>query len=293
MNLYGYIKEKFNSGEFVGKGKKQIFAIVGAASAAEKKSVESVLSLLVDGGEIFIKGGRYYPPKELGLIQGTLKGNEKGYAFLIPDERGVSDVFIPNRKLFGAEHKDRVLVKKSAYSEGESDEGEVVKILSRGITVLCGTYYTERHFGFVRPDDKNYYDDVYVPFKNSLNAKSGDKVQLKITSFPKDNNPEGTITRIIGRKYEFAAEENSVILGFGYEEKFPEKVLREANAFSDEIPDNQLIGRLDLTNENIITIDGDDSRDFDDAVCVEKTDRGTYILGVHIADVSEYVTTGS
>ena len=293
MDLFSLIKEKFISGEFVGKGKKQIFSVIGATSKEEKKSIEKILSSLEKSGEIFLCDGRYYPPEKLGLIEGTLRGNEKGYAFLISDVKGQEDIFIPNRRLNGAEHKDRVLVKKTESSKGGSDEGEVVKIISRGLTSLCGTYYSERNFGFVRPDDKNYFDDIFISFKNSLSAKSGDKVQVEIVAFPERNNPEGIIKRIIGRKYDLLAEENSVIIGYGYEETFSDKVKKECDAISGEIPDNQLIGRLNLTNEDIITIDGDDSRDYDDAVSVKKTEKGTYILGVHIADVSEYVKRGS
>ena len=293
MNLYSYIEEKFNSGVYLGKSKKYIFSDLGAVDKKEKKSVENILSEIEKTGKIIFTDGKYYSKEQLGLKEGVLKGNEKGYAFLISQDENAGDIFIPNRKLFGAEHKDRVLVKISDFSHGNSDEGEVVKILSRGITNLCGTYYTEKRFGFVRPDDKNYFDDIFVSFKNSFGAKNGDKVQVKIIDFPVDNNPEGVIEQIIGKKGDLIAEENSIILGFGYKDNFPTAVLKETDSFMGEVDKAQLVGREDLTSENIITIDGDDSRDFDDAVCVKKTDKGTYILGVHIADVSEYVKTGS
>ncbi len=293
MDIYGYLKEKFLSGEFDGYGKKRILSEMNIKADYERKAVEKLLRQLEDEGVIIFFDGKFTLPEKVGLIKGEIKGNERGYAFLIPEDKAESDIFIPNKRLCGALHKDTVLVQKLKNSDGNSPEGEVVKVLKRGITKLCGTYYTERNFGFVRPDDKNYFDDIFVSFKNSGVAKSGDKVAVDIVKFHKDNNPEGVVTEIFGRQYDLAAEEESIIYGFGYAEQFPKKALIEAAAISQEVQDNQLIGRLNLTDELIITIDGDDSRDFDDAVNVKIAENGNYILGVHIADVSEYVTPHS
>ncbi len=293
MDVYAYLKEKFHSGEFCGFGKKRIFSEMNAKADYEKKAVEKLLERLESEGEVIFFDGTFNLPDKIGLIKGEIKGNERGYAFLLPESREISDIFIPNRRLFGALHGDTVLVKPLEKQSGNSVEGEVVKILKRGITKICGTYYTERNFGFLRPDDKNYFDDIFISFKNAGGAKSGDKVAVEIIKFHKEENPEGKVVKIFGRQYDLSAEEESIVFGFGYSENFPKRVEDEVKSISQKVEDNQLIGRLNLTDELIITIDGDHSRDFDDAVNVKLLENGNYLLGVHIADVSEYVKEGS
>lgn len=289
MNLYNIIKENFITGEWKKISPKKIYAIFEAKKAFEQKSILKILNSLEDEGLIAFIDGIYMPFELSGLIKGTLRGNEKGFAFLVPNCGG-SDYFIPNRNLNGAMHKDEVLARKVDNSiKGSSDEAEVVKILKRGVEILSGTFYKDRGKAFVRPDDKSFFEDVYVKNEYSKNAKSGDKVLVKITGYYKGYSPDGKILEIFGKKNDLLAEENSLIKGSGFEEVFPKRVYAEVSKFPQEVSENQLIGRLDLTERLIITIDGDDSRDFDDAVEVEKLPNGNYKLGVHIADVSEYV----
>ena len=289
MNLYNIIKENFITGEWKQISPKKIYAIFEAKKAFEQKSILKILNSLEDEGLIAFIDGIYMPFELSGLIKGTLRGNEKGFAFLVPNCGG-SDYFIPNRNLNGAMHKDEVLARKVDNSiKGSSDEAEVVKILKRGVEILSGTFYKDRGKAFVRPDDKSFFEDVYVKNEYSKNAKSGDKVLVKITGYYKGYSPDGKILEIFGKKNDLLAEENSLIKGSGFEEVFPKRVYAEVSKIPQEVSENQLIGRLDLTERLIITIDGDDSRDFDDAVEVEKLPNGNYKLGVHIADVSEYV----
>ncbi|MBO4262648.1 MAG: ribonuclease R [Clostridia bacterium] len=292
MDLYGIIKEKFITGEFSGKSKKQIFASLSAFGRQEKNSVEKLLGKVSEECGMIFSDGKYLTYAEAGLIKGEICGNERGYAFLVRKDEGVADSFIPARYLHGAEHKDEVLCRSIPARKGKSDEVEVVKILKRGIRELCGTYYKEKNFGFLRPDEKKYYDDIYIPFSRSLNAESGDKVLTEIEFFPEGDNPQGAVKKILGKSGDLFAEENSIISGFGYEEDFSEKVKSACAEIETKVADYRLIGRLDLENELIITIDGDDSRDFDDALNVKKLENGNYLLGVHIADVSEYVKKG-
>ncbi|MBR1868325.1 MAG: ribonuclease R [Clostridia bacterium] len=293
MNLYDYVKEQFNNGNFIGKSKKYVFSFLNANERFEKKSVEKILRKIEDEGEYLFYDGKFQTARSAGLIKGTIKGNERGFAFLLVEGGELPDLFIPNKYLNGAEHKDLVLAVKTAEKTGNSDEAKVVKIIKRGITFLCGTYYKEKNFGFVRPDDKNYFDDIFVKFSNSNGAESGDKVGVELISFPTDDNPEGKINAVFGRQFDFFAEENSILYNYGYKDRFPDKVLKEVSTISDEISENQLIGRLNFENEIIVTIDGEHSRDFDDAVNVKRSENGNFILGVHIADVSEYVKYGS
>lgn len=292
MNLYTELKEKFNDGTLSGKGKKAVFSYTNAKSAFEKDAISDILKRLEKEGEIVIENGAIFSAKDAGLIKGVLRGNERGFAFLIAEDPSVGDCFLPNRNLHGALHKDVVLARRVPSQRGSNDEAEVVRVLSRGITTLCGTYYRAKTFGYVRPDDKNYFVDICIPFKNSLHAENGDKVYAEITCFPAHDNPQGEIKEIIGRSNDLKAEENSLIKGYGYRDSFLAKTMAEVTKIPQEVGDNELIGRLDLRNRKIVTIDGDHSRDFDDAVDIEKTGNGHYMLGVHIADVSHYVKVG-
>ena len=289
MNLYNVIKENFISGEWKRISPKKIFALLQAQKPFEQKSILKILNSLEDDGVIVFLDGVYFAVEFSDLIKGTLRGNEKGFAFLIPENDG-KDYFIPNRNLNGALHGDEVLVRKVENSiKGSSDEAEVVKILKRGIQTLSGTFYKDRGKAFVRPDDKNFFEDVYIKNEFTLNAKSGDKVLVKIIGYFKGYSPDGKVLEVFGKKNDLFAEENSLIKGSGFEEEFSKKVLSEVSKISQKVGENQLIGRLNFSDRLIVTIDGEDSRDFDDAVEVEKLTNGNYKLGVHIADVSEYV----
>ena len=293
MSLYTNIEEQFNNGTFENKTSKQIFAFLENTPGYGKDAVEAALSDMEKSGTVICIDGKYTTLSKSGLMRGKLKGNEKGFAFFIPDDKKLNDFFIPNKSLHGAMHADVVFARHVEGSRGSSDEAEVVKIIERGIFKLSGTYYAEKDFGFIRPDEKSYFCDIYVAFKNALNAVSGDKVYAEITVFPEGKNPEGKVLEVLGRQYDLQAEEISIIKNYAYEEIFSSKVLSEVSKISQTVPESEIAGRLDLTNEAIITIDGDDSRDFDDAVYVEKLSNGNYSLGVHIADVTNYVKRGS
>lgn len=292
MNIYEFISEKFNSGEWLGYGKKCIFTELGTKSTFERRAIEDVLKRIEACGDVICVDGCYQSVEKAGLKKGVIRGNERGFAFVT--DRVGENYFIPHKRLNGACNKDEVLIRPCKSERGGNDEAEVVKIIARGVTSLCGTYYPERTFGFVRPDDKNYYNDVRLPFKFCGGAKRGDKVLVELIAFPENGNPEGRVKEIIGKGGDLLAEETSIIRGYGYEEEFPATVKAEVS--KTEVTDEEMqsegftfLDRKDFTDRTIITIDGEDSRDFDDAVEVEIADNGNYILGVHIADVSEYV----
>lgn len=222
------------------------------------------------------------------IIEGKLQGNERGYAFLIPFEEGKEDYFIPHSDLKGAMHGDIVLA-ETTFGSGLRTTARVLKILERGINELVGTYFTCKSGGFVTPDDRKYYNDVFIPFGKGVRAKAGDKVVCKILSYPKKMNPEGIVTKILGRQFEKKAELNSILYSYKLPDRFPDGVIIEANSVAKPVTEKELDGRKDFRNLITMTIDGEDARDFDDAISIKKLCGGKYLLGVHIADVSHYV----
>lgn len=224
------------------------------------------------------------------IIEGRIQGNERGYAFLIPNAPDMEDYFIPHSDLKGAMHKDLVLA-ETTDGVGERTTARVLKVLERGITELVGTYFTCKSGGFVTPDERKYYNDVFIPFGKGLRVKSGDKVVCKILSYPKKQNPEGIISKVLGRQFEKQAELKSLLFNYKLPERFPKSVMVEAEEKSSAITKTELIGRKDYRDLITFTIDGEDAKDFDDAVSIERV-KGGYKLGVHIADVSHYVKAG-
>lgn len=221
-------------------------------------------------------------------IEGIISGNEHGYGFLVPTDKTKEDYFIPHGDLRGAMHKDLVLCEITSRG-GERTTARVLKVIKRGLEQIVGTYFSSRTGGFVCPDDRKYFCDIFVPFGMGLKAKSGDKVVCKILSYPKGKNPQGIISEIIGRQFSKDAELKSIILTYNLAEEFPKEVFSETEKLPEKIAKEDLKGRTDFRNKLTFTIDGDDSRDFDDAVSIEKAKDGSYVLGVHIADVSHYV----
>ena len=292
MDIFSVIKERFISGAYVGRKTSYIYNDIGAKSKSEKKSIDMILKDLEKSGAIVKSGDGYYLLGDLGLIKGIVRSTENGYAFLSP-EKGGDDMFIPPKNLCGANDKDEVLaVLVEEGKGGESDVVKVVKIIKRGIKDLCGTLVGGRGNYFIEPDNTKFIGRVKV-MGGTLGADVGDKVMATIVSYDEKGRADGRIIKVIGTGGELFTEEKSILLSYDYPENFPYKVLKEAESINEKIDDNQLIGRLNLTDRQIITIDGEHSRDFDDAVEVEILENGNYLLGVHIADVSEYVKAGS
>ena len=290
MSLKDILLEKFNSGEIENLGYKRIFEVLGVKSNFDKDEVRKVICTLEDDGKIVYDNGKFLLLEHSKFIKGVLKGNERGFAFLLTDN---GDYFIPHKSLNGAFDGDTVIIKKALTTRGSTDEGEVVKILERGIKKLVGTFQGENGFGFVIPDNKSFHVDIYIPAKFTRGAKTGDKVYVQIVDYPENRkNPEGKILEIIGKRFDLRTEEISIIKNADLPLEFPSEVLNEANAIPTSVLGSEINSRTDFRNEFIITIDGEDSRDFDDAISVKKVGNN-YELGVHIADVSHYVKKGS
>ena len=259
-----------------------------------KYLVKTLVQLEEKGYIVRTRSNRYGLPERMNLIRGTLSGHPKGFAFLLPDEPGLDDVFIPPHDKNGAMHGDTVMVRVSSDSNGARPEGTVIRILERGSQQIVGTYTESKHFGFVIPDDKKIADDIFIPKEADMGAVEGHKVVVKITAFPEDRkNPEGEIIQIIGHKNDPGVDILSIIHQHGLPLAFPDEVLEEVNRVPDTVDETEIPNRRDLRGETIVTIDGADAKDLDDAVTVSKLDNGHYKLGVHIADVSHYVKEGS
>lgn len=255
-----------------------------------------VIDELESEGSIFkTHRNRYGVPERMGLVVGCLQGNEGGYGFVIPDDDCMNDIFIPADGLNGAMHNDRVIVRiNKKAAEGKRAEGEVIRVVLRANRSIVGTFESSSNFGFVVPDDKRISGDLFIPKDEFNNARPGDKVVAEIVKWPdKRRNAEGRIVEIIGNKDEAETNILSVIKAFNLQEEFPETVIKQAQKIPDVVTAGMLKGRRDLRQLKTVTIDGENAKDLDDAVSIERLPNGRYRLGVHIADVSHYVVEGS
>ena len=252
----------------------------------------SILDDMEKRGEIIkTKKNRYAAPERMNLIVGKLQMNAKGFGFILSELEGYSDVFVAATDMNGAMHSDRVvgrIVRKSA--DGKKSEGEIIRIIDRANDEIVGTYESSKNFGFVVPDDNRINMDIYIPKSEVNGAKDGFKVIAKLTRWPEPRrNPEGKIIEVLGHKDDVGTDIISIIKKHKLPEEFPKKVEEAAAAIPEEISEEEITRRRDLRGEKIVTIDGADAKDLDDAVSVKKLSNGNYLLGVHIADVSHYV----
>jgi len=258
---------------------------------SEKDMLLKTLNYLEKEGLIVkTSRGKYGIPEKMNLVVGQLEGHPGGYAFLLPDDPDMDDMYISRGDMNGAMHGDRVLVRPKVSAKGDSKaEGEVIRILKRAHKTVVGTVERGKHFSFVVPDDKRIFYDLYIPKDKALDAKNGQKVVAKITEWPeKRRNPAGEIIEILGYPDEPGIDVLAIIKKHDLPLDFPEKVQKQAEQIPDEVLEEDLEGREDFRHLKIITIDNDDAKDLDDAVSIEKLEDG-YRLGVHIADVSYYV----
>lgn len=236
--------------------------------------------------------------REQSVPEGTVKegifiGHPKGFGF-VEIEGEEEDIFIPEEDTGTAVHHDRVrVVIREGHKEGKRREGVVTKILERGMTEVVGTYQSNRDYGFVISDNPKFSKDVFIPRKDSRGVKDGDKVVAAITDYgSKNKSPEGKITENLGNCRAPGTDILAIVKSFGIPSEFPERVINQANRVPDHVLEADFDGRMDLRHVQMVTIDGEDAKDLDDAVSLTKED-GIYHLGVHIADVSNYVQGGS
>lgn len=270
----------------------------GIEDAAEFKEFLKLLNKLEDEGKIIRTPNDHYGvPERMNLLRGKLQSHAKGFGFLIPDEKDHGDVYLHANDLKSAMNGDIILVRVTSRSEhGGRMEGEVVRIVERAVTQIVGTFEDHEAYAFVVPDDKRINRDIFIPKGGYQGAVSGQKVVVKIVSYPEGRSAaEGEIVEILGHKNDPGVDILSIIRKHQLPESFPDEVMREAEAAPDSITDEEIIqqGRRDLRGEIIVTIDGEDAKDLDDAVHVKRLENGNYMLGVHIADVGYYVKENS
>lgn len=225
--------------------------------------------------------------------EGTFIGHPKGFGF-VEIEGQDEDIFIPESDTGTAMHQDKVrIIIRDDKKEGKRQEGVVVKVLERGMPEIVGTYQLNRDFGFVISDNPKLSKDIFIPRKEAAGIKNGDKVIVVITDYGSGNkNPEGKIKENLGNIRTPGTDILAIVKSFGIPSEFPEKVMKQAQRVPDHVLDADRDGRLDLRHLQTVTIDGEDAKDLDDAISLTK-EGDIYHLGVHIADVSNYVQYNS
>lgn len=273
----------------------EIEQLFGSGEADDfKELVKTLVRMEGQGLIVRSRSNRYGVPERMNLLRGKFLGHAKGFGFVAPDIEGLDDIFIPPHEVNGALNGDIVLVRILKESYGDRREGTVTKVVERAKTSFVGTFQSNRGFGFVVLDDKKLPMDIFVAKEDTLGAVDGHKVVVEIATWPDElHSATGYVTKILGHKNDPGIDILSIIYKHGIPTEFPKEVLEQAEAVPDQIAQSDLAGRRDLRNEVIVTIDGADAKDLDDAVTVTKNEDGTYKLGVHIADVSYYVTQNS
>ncbi|MDU0332508.1 ribonuclease R, partial [Paenibacillus sp. 3LSP] len=270
----------------------------GITDAADFKEFLKMLNRLEQNGQIILtRTHRYGVPERMDLVRGRLQAHPKGFAFLIPEDRDHPDVYIHANDLKSAMNGDTVLVRVSSKSAaGGKLEGEVVRIVHRAITQVVGVFQNNESFGFVIPDDKRINKDLFIPREGFGGAVDGEKVVAEIVEYPEGRSAAvGRVIEILGHKDDPGVDILSIIRKHQLPEAFPDDVMAEAQEVPDVIDEAEIIrqGRRDLRDKVIVTIDGEDAKDLDDAVNVERLPNGNIKLGVHIADVGYYVRENS
>ncbi|MGH8362712.1 MAG: ribonuclease R [Gammaproteobacteria bacterium] len=245
-------------------------------------------AMLRDGQLVQNRRDEYCLVKRLPLVAGTVIGHRDGFGFLKPDEGG-DDVFLPPRQMRALMHGDRVLVRVQGRDARGRPEGSLVDVLERNTTELAGRYVEEHGVSFVQPDNSRIAHTVLVPADARHGARPGQIVVVKLTRQPdKQSEPIGEVTRVLGERNAPGMEVELAVHAHGLPNEWPAEVEREAAGFATQVPDSAKHGRLDLRSTPLVTIDGEDARDFDDAVYCERRGEGFRLL-VAIADVSHYV----
>lgn len=263
-------------------------------SSVERYILVELLQELVEEGRIEQTKKGKYQLTATQLFSGTFESTRRGFGF-VRVEGLEKDIFIPESEINGAFHTDEVLVEVTEENKGKKKnmEGRVVKVLERGIKTLVGTFDKNKNSGFVIPDNQKIPVDIYVPKERSKGAVTGHKVVVKLTSYGKGRkSPEGIVTEIIGHINDPGTDILSIVKAYELPVQFPPEVRRELKDIPDHLLPEDYRGREDLRDIPTVTIDGEDAKDLDDAITLSKDENG-YHLGVHIADVTNYVTEGS
>ncbi|WP_102344927.1 ribonuclease R [Bacillus sp. Marseille-P3661] len=274
---------------------KELEEAFGIEDSTEFKEFVKALVIMEEQGLVVrTRSNRYGIPEKMNLVRGKVIAHSKGFAFVEQEDKSLDDIFVPPSEMRSAMHGDIVLARIDRHPANGRPEGSIVRIIQRSITEVVGTYVDNRYFGFVIPDDKRIGNDIFIPKEAKNGAVDGHKVVATIVKYPEGRmSAEGEVKTILGHKNDPGIDILSIIHKHGLPGEFPPEVLEQANSTPDEIDPDEIKNRRDLRDQVIVTIDGADAKDLDDAVTVTKLDNGNYKLGVHIADVSYYVTEDS
>lgn len=257
--------------------------------AKDKKEFRQVLDELMDAGKIHLDLKGKVKLLSENMMTGRFMATQKGFGF-VRVEGEKEDIFIPAHFTKGAIDGDTVQIMLDSRSRGKRREAEVVSILERGSSIIVGTYSSSKSFGFVVADNHKFTKDIYIAKADTMGAITGHKVVVEITDFGSESrNPEGRVIEIIGHINDPGVDILSVVKAYGLPEEYPDGVMDQVRDIEEEVAESEKIGRADYRNLQTVTIDGEDAKDLDDAITLTK-EGNTYHLGVHIADVSQYVT---
>lgn len=258
----------------------------------QRGELQEVLDALVAEGKVGVsKRGKYGKP-EITSMTGTFTGNARGFGFVTIEGRD-QDVFIPGDKTGGALHGDTVQIVVGTGGTGKRPEGTVIRVVEHANKTIIGFYQKSKNFGFVIPDNQKIGRDIFIPQGKDMGAVTGHKVVVSMTEFGGEHKkPEGVVTEIIGHVNDPGTDILSIVKAYGLPEEYPPEVMKQVSRMPDDVLAEDMAGRKDIRDWKTVTIDGEDAKDLDDAITISREEYG-YKLGVHIADVTNYVTEGS
>ena len=263
-------------------------AIVLGVKKDQRPQLEQILNELMTEGRIVCSKRGKFSKSEEKKITGTFQAHPKGFGF-VSVEGEKEDIFIPESETNGAMHMDTVEISVSPAVTGRRREGKVLHVLERGMKQVVCTYQLNKNFGFAVPDNPKFGSDIFIPLERSKGAVNGHKVVVEITQYgKKGKNPEGKVVEILGHINDPGVDILSIVRAYGLPVEFDPKVMTQVEHVAKPVSEADMAGRKDLRDWQMVTIDGEDAKDLDDAVSLTM-DHENYILGVHIADVSNYV----
>ncbi len=273
--------------------RKSIAKLIGIKGEEETEALRRRLRAMERDGQLLRnRKGAYGVVSKMNLVSGRVMGHPEGYGFLIPDEGG-EDLFLGEREMRSVLHGDRALARITGIDRRGRKEGAIVEVTHRANTHIVGRLIRDAGIYFVIPNNRRISQDILIPPEMLIGAKENQIVEIEITENPNvHRSPLGRIVEIIGDHMAPGMEIDIALRDFELPHEWSDKALQQAQQFGDSIPENAVEGRLDLRDMPLVTIDGEDARDFDDAVCAEHLDNGNWRLWVAIADVSHYVQPG-
>ena len=269
-------------------------AMLLQVSKDQRDALREVLESLEEDGKIYLSKKGKYCKGEAKRLTGIYRASLKGFGFVVIEGED-SDIYIDEEHVNGAFDGDEVEVVITKEPQGRSREGKIVRVVSRGLTKIVGLYQMKanKNYGFVIPDNQRFAQDIFIPVEKSKGAVDGHKVVVELTLYGKQGRkPEGKVIEIIGHVNDPGTDIMSIVKGYDLPVEFLEKILNQAERVAKDVSEADMAGRKDIRDWQMVTIDGEDAKDLDDAVSIER-DGDNYILGVHIADVSNYVQENS